>query len=100
MIYNSKTCIGILIPILSQPKSLIEEHARLDFPDFLSTPVQNFSCNKQKIPPCSFINLLSKKAGRVEFFCNPARLFWSALLLGTTEYSNKKKPQLLQVNAY
>ena len=40
-------------------KSLIEEHAHLDFSDFLS-----FSCNKRKIPPCSFIYLLSKKAGR------------------------------------
>ena len=52
-------------------KSLIEEHAHLDFADFLSTPVQNFSCSKQKIPPCSFINLLSKKAGKVEFFFQP-----------------------------
>ena len=41
---------------------------------------RNFSCNKQKIPPCSFINLLSKKADRVEFLSNPARLFRSALL--------------------
>ena len=49
-------------------------------------PACNFSCNKQKIPPCSFINLLSKKADRVEFFPNPARLFQSALLLGTSEY--------------
>ena len=48
----------------------------------------NFSCNKQKIPPCSFISLLSKKAGKMEFFSNPTRLFKSALLLGTSEYSH------------
>ena len=55
-------------------KSLIEEHACL-----------NFSCSKQKIPPCSFINLLGKKAGKMEFFSNPACLFRSALQLGTSE---------------
>ena len=48
-------------------------------------PACNFSCNKQKIPPCSFINLLSKKAGRMDFFSNPARLFRSAHILGTSE---------------
>ena len=60
----------------------------LRFFRFSFHPACNFLCNKQKIPPCSFINLLSKKAGRVEFFSNPARLFRSALLLGTSEYPN------------
>ena len=58
----------------------------LRFFRFSFHPARNTSCNKQKIPPCSFINLLSKKAGRVEFFPSPARLFRSALLLGTSEY--------------
>ena len=49
-------------------KSLIDEQAR------------------KKLPPCSFINLLSKKAGRMDFFSNPARLFRSARLLGTSDY--------------
>ena len=46
-------------------KSLIEEHAHcsLRFFRFFFHPALNFSCNKQKIPPCSFINLLNKKAG-------------------------------------
>ena len=57
----------------------------LRFLRFSFHPARNFSCNKQKIPPCSFISLLSKKAGRVEFFCSPARLFQSDLLLGTSE---------------
>ena len=57
----------------------------LRFYRFFFHPARNFLCNKQKNPPCSFINLLSKKAGRVEFFPNPARLFRSALLLGTSE---------------
>ena len=58
----------------------------LRFFRFSFHPARNFSCNKQKIPTCSFINLLSKKIGRVEFFPNPSRLFQSALLLGTSEY--------------
>ena len=59
----------------------------LKFFIFSFHPACNFSCNKQKIPPCSFINLLSKKEGRVDFFSNPARLFRSAHLLGTSEYT-------------
>ena len=56
-------------------KSLIKEHARLEFSDFVST----------LLAICLFINLPinSKKAGREDFFPNPARLFRSALLLGT-----------------
>ena len=57
----------------------------LRFFRFSFHPARNFPCNKQKIPPCSFINLLSKRAGRVEFFPYSARLFRSALLLGTSE---------------
>ena len=48
-------------------KSLIEEHARLDFSDSLSTLLAIFHparllfyLVKWRIPPCSFINLLSK----------------------------------------
>ena len=70
-------------------KSLIEEHARLDFSDFLSTLLAIFHVIRRKIPPCSFIKLLSKKAGKVEFFSNPACLFWFALLLGTSELLRK-----------
>ena len=71
---------------ISTLKSLIEEHARLDFSDFLSTLFAIFHV----IPPCSFINLLSKKAGRVIFFSKLAHLFPSARLLGTLEYSFTK----------
>ena len=48
----------------------------LRFFKFSFHPARNFSCNKQKILPCLFINLLSEKARRVEFFCNQA---WSRL---------------------
>ena len=51
----------------------------LRFFRFSFHPVHNFSCNKRKIPPCSFNDLLSKKADRVNFFSKPARL------LGTSE---------------
>ena len=58
-------------------KSLIEEHARLDISDFLSSLLSIFHAMfKQKIPPCSFINLFSKKAGKVGFFSNPACLLF------------------------
>ena len=47
-------------------------------------PARNFSYSKLKI---SFNHLLGKKAGRMEvFFYNPARLFWSAHLLGTSKH--------------
>ena len=58
----------------------------LRFLRFSFHPVCNFSCNKQKIPPCLFTNLLSRKAGRPIFFSKPARLFQSALLLGTSRH--------------
>ena len=57
----------------------------LSFFRFSFHPARNFSCNKQKIPPCSFINLLSNKQAGWHFFSKPARLFRSALLLGTSE---------------
>ena len=67
-------------------KSLIEEHACLDLSDFLSTLLAIFYVRNEKSHPARLcINLLIKKAGRMEFFSNPARLFWSALLLGTSE---------------
>ena len=51
---------------LNTLKFLIEEHARLDFSDFLSTLLEIFHVMNKKIPPCSFINLLNKKAGTSE----------------------------------
>ena len=62
-------------------KSLTEEqHACLDFSDFLSTLLASFHVINKKFHPARLLNnLLSKKAGRVEFFPNPARLFRSAL---------------------
>ena len=58
----------------------------LRFFRFSFHPARNFSCNKQKIPPCLFIDLLSKKAGKVEFFSNHSHFFQCALLLWTSEY--------------
>ena len=57
----------------------------LRFFRFYFHPACNFSCNKKNLP-CLFINLLSNKAGKVEFFSDPALFFRSALLLGTSEY--------------
>ena len=63
--YKQITTKGPFIPYTL--KSLIEEHARLDFSDFLSTLLAIFPparllfyLVKWKIPPCLFINLLSK----------------------------------------
>ena len=75
---NVGTCLKVKSPYSEVPCSL-------RFFRFSFYSARNFPCNKQKIPSCSFINLLTKKAGRVEFFPNPARLFRSALLLGTLE---------------
>ena len=43
----------------------------LRFFRFSFHPARNFSCNKQKIPPCSFINLLSKKSRNSGIFSQP-----------------------------
>ena len=66
-------------------KSLIEEYARLDFSDFLSTLLAIFHVINTKFHPARLLTYFSKKASRVEFFPNPARLFRSALLLRTSE---------------
>ena len=39
----------------------MEEHACLNFSDFLSTLLAIFHVINKKNPPCSFINLLCKK---------------------------------------
>jgi hypothetical protein len=61
---------------------------------FLFHHARNFYCNKQEITPCLLIDLvLSKYASRATLFSYPARLFWSACLLGTSpaiSYRRKK----------
>ena len=65
-------------------KSLIEEHTRLDFSDFLSTLFAIFHVINKKFHPARLlIYLVNKQA--VALFSNPARLFRSARLLGTSE---------------
>ena len=67
-------------------KSLKEERARLDFSDFLSTLFSIFHVINEKFHPARLLIYLSnKKAGRVNFFSKPARLFRSARLFGTSE---------------
>ena len=51
----------------------------LKFFRFSFHPARNFLPNKRKIPPCSFIDLLSKKPSRVTFF--PTLLVYSGLLV-------------------
>ena len=48
------------IRTLSTLKFLIEEHDLLDFCKFPFHLARIFSCNKEKIPPCSYINLHSE----------------------------------------
>ena len=63
------------------------QHARLDFSDFLFTLLAIFHVMNEKFHPARLlVYILSKKAGRMEFFSNPARLFRSVRLLGTSEY--------------
>ena len=57
-------------------KSLKEEHR---FFRFSFHPARNFSCNKRKIPPPRLLIYL------VALFSKPASLFWSALLLWTSQ---------------
>jgi hypothetical protein len=59
-------------------KSLIEEHARLDFSDFLSALLAIFHVINEKFPPASLsIYLVNKQAGW-HFF--PSLLAYSGLL--------------------
>ena len=59
-------------------KSLIEEHACLDFSDFLSTLLAIFYVVNEKFPPaCLLIYLVNKQAGW-HFF--PSLLVYSGLL--------------------
>ena len=51
--WNLNSSIGRILTYSEVPCSL-------RFFRFSFHPARNFSCNKQKIPPCSFINLLSK----------------------------------------
>ena len=59
-------------------KSLIEEHARLDFSDFLSTLLAIFHVINEKFPPArlSIYLVISKQGGT--FF--PSLLVYSGLL--------------------
>ena len=66
-------------------KSLIEEHARLDFSDFISTLFVIFHVINEKFHPARLSIYLVKKQAEGFFFSNPARLFRSAHLLGTSE---------------
>ena len=61
-------------------------------------PARNFSCDKRKIPPCSFINYFVKKQAGWNFFSNPARFFGSARLLGTSVYYNECLPALMFID--
>ena len=70
---------------ISTLKSLIEEHARLDFSDFLSTLFAIFHVINEKFHHTRLLIYLVKKQAE-GIFSNPARLFWSARLLGTSEY--------------
>jgi hypothetical protein len=62
-------------------KSLIEEHARLNLSDFLSTLLAIFHVISKKVHPARLLIYLVNK----QVFSNPARLFRSARLLGTSE---------------
>ena len=69
---------------LSTLKSLIEEHARLDFSDFLSTLLAIFHVINVKFPPARLLIYLVNKQAGWHFF-QACSLFRSALLLGTSE---------------
>ena len=72
-------------------KSLIEEHARLDFSYFLSTQSAIFYVINKKFHPAYLFNnllIVNKQAGPGGTFSNPACLFRSASLLGTSEYTD------------
>ena len=75
-------------------KSLIEENARLDFSDFLSTLLVSFHLISRKFHSTHLLIYLVNKQAGWHFFSNPAHLFRSAYLLGTSAYSrvrNKRR---------
>ena len=55
-------------------KSLIEEYARLDFSDFLSTLLAIFHVINEKFPPARLLIYLVNKQAGWHFFSNPAGL--------------------------
>ena len=59
-------------------KSLIEEHARLDFSDFLSTLLAIFHVINEKFPPARLLIYLVNKQAGCHFF--PSLLVYSGLL--------------------
>ena len=59
-------------------KSLIEEHARLDFSDFLSTLLTIFHIINKKFHPARLLTYLVKKQAGWNFF--PTLLVYSGLL--------------------
>jgi hypothetical protein len=56
-------------------KSLIEEHARLDFSDFLSTLLAIFHVINEKVPPARLLIYLVNKQAGWHFF--PSLLVYS-----------------------
>ena len=71
-VVHSLLCIGTL-------KSLIEEHARLDFSDFLSTLLAIlYVINANFLPACLLIYLVNKQAVWLFF---PTLLIYSGLLV-------------------
>ena len=65
-------------------KSLIEEHAPLDFSDFLFTLLAIFHVINKKFHPARLLIYLVNK--QAVWHSNPACLFRTARLLGTSEY--------------
>jgi hypothetical protein len=86
--------------LVSTLKSLIEEHARLDFSDFLSTLLAIFKVVNKKFHPARLLIYLVKKADRMEFFF-PILLFYFGLLvylgLQSIPANNHAKVSILKV---
>ena len=78
MLNTWKPEIVSFIKLSNTLKSLIEEHARLDFSDFLSTLLAIFHVINEKFPPARLLIYLviSKQGGT--FF--PSLLVYSGLL--------------------
>ena len=88
-------------------KSLIEEHARLDFSDFLPTLFAIFYAINEKFNPACLLIYLVKKPGRAIFFqaclfipvCSCIRYFrvspgvYQAFLLSHPCYVRQDKPR-------
>ena len=80
-------------------KSIIEEHARLDFSDFLSTLLVIFHLLHEKFHPARLLIYLVKNR-QGEFFSKPACLFRSARLFGTSEFIEYLKKHIFKSNTY